>query len=60
MRRDERYVKEDAYCPLIAIPAVGADSSVYLPIQARTTTVGGSLVAVNPDTVARGPAGQSN
>jgi hypothetical protein len=49
VRRDERYVKEDAYCPLIAIPAVGPDSSVFLPIQARTAAVGGSLVAVNPD-----------
>ena len=47
--RDERYIKEDAYCPLIAIPAVGHDSSVFLPIQARTAAVGGSLVAVNPD-----------
>jgi hypothetical protein len=49
VRRDERYVKEDAYCPLIAIPALGPDSSVFLPIQARTAAVGGSLVAVNPD-----------
>jgi len=49
VRRDERYVKEDAYCPLIAIPAVGPDNSVFLPIQARTATVGGSLVAVDPD-----------
>jgi hypothetical protein len=49
VRRDERYVKEDAYCPLIAIPAVGPDGSVFLPIQARMATVGGSLVAVNPD-----------
>ena len=49
VRRDERYVKEDAYCPLIAIPALGPDGSVFLPIQARTAAVGGSLVAVNPD-----------
>jgi hypothetical protein len=47
--RDERYVKEDAYCPSIAIPAVGPDSALYLPLQARVPTVGGSLVAVGPD-----------
>jgi hypothetical protein len=47
--RDERYVKEDAYCPSLAIPAVGPDSSVYLPLEARTSTVGGSLVAVGPN-----------
>ncbi len=47
--RDERYVKEDAYCPSIAVPAVGPDSSLYLPLEARRSTVGGSIVAVGPD-----------
>jgi hypothetical protein len=47
--RDERYVKEDAYCPSIAIPAVGPDSTLSLPLQARDATVGGSLVAAGPD-----------
>jgi hypothetical protein len=49
VRRDERYIKEDAYCPSIAIPVVGRDGLVFLQLQARTTSVGGSLVAVNPD-----------
>ena len=47
--RDERYVKEDAYCPAIAIPAVGPDTTLYLPLQARSTKVGGIIVAVGPD-----------
>ncbi len=47
--RDERYVKEDAYCPSLALPAVGPGSILYLPLQARSTKVGGSLVAVGPD-----------
>jgi outer membrane protein assembly factor BamB len=47
--RDERYVKEDAYCPSIAIPAVGPDTTLYLPLQAADATVGGSIVAVGPD-----------
>jgi hypothetical protein len=47
--RDERYVKEDAYCPSLAIPAVGRDGSVYLPLQARTSSVGGNLAAVGPN-----------
>ena len=51
--RDERYVKEDAYCPSIAIPAVGPDSTLYLPLQARDATVGGSLVAVGTDGLMR-------
>jgi len=49
VRRDSRYVKEDAYCPSLAIPAVGPDSVLYMPLQARDTTVGGSIVAVGPD-----------
>ena len=47
--RDERYVKEDAYCPSLAIPAVGPDNALYLPLQARAPTIGGSLVAVGSD-----------
>lgn len=47
--RDERYVKEDAYCPSLAIPAVGPDSALYLPLQAATSSVGSSLVGVGPN-----------
>jgi hypothetical protein len=36
-------------CPLLALPAVGADSTLYLPLQARDASVGGSIVAVGPD-----------
>jgi hypothetical protein len=47
--RDERYVKEDAYCPYVATPAVAPDGTLYLPLHARAASVGGSLVAVGPD-----------
>ena len=47
--RDERYVKEDAYCPTVVTPAVAPDGTLYLPLQARAKSVGGSLVAVGPD-----------
>jgi hypothetical protein len=49
VQRDERYVKEDAYCPSLAIPAVGPDSTLYLPLQGSDASVGGSIVAVGPD-----------
>jgi hypothetical protein len=47
--RDERYVKEDAYCPYLAAPAVGPDSTLLMPLQARDPSVGGSIVALGPD-----------
>jgi outer membrane protein assembly factor BamB len=47
--RDERYIKEDAYCPYIATPAVGPDGTLFLPLQARDGSTGGTLVAVGPD-----------
>jgi outer membrane protein assembly factor BamB len=40
---------EAGYCPPPVTPAVGPDSTLYLPLQARDATVGGSLVAVGPD-----------
>jgi hypothetical protein len=43
---DPRY---DISCSSLAIPAVGPDSVLYLPLQARDATVGGSIVAVGPD-----------
>lgn len=43
---DPRY---EISCPTFAIPAVGPDSTLYLPLQARDPAVGGSLVAVGPD-----------
>ncbi len=49
VRRDERYIKVDAYCPSLAIPAVGPDGTLYAPLQARAPSVGGSLVAVGRD-----------
>jgi WD40 repeat protein len=36
-------------CSSLASPAVGPDSTLYLPLQARNQTVGGSLVAVGRD-----------
>ena len=37
--RDERYVKEDAYCPTVVTPAVAPDGTLYLPLQARAKSV---------------------
>ncbi len=45
--RDE----EGINCLSLAVPAVGPDDALYLPLQARNEAVGGSVVAV-------GPAGQ--
>ncbi len=40
---------EAGYCPVPASPAVGPDRTLYLPLEPRNGTVGGSLVAVGPD-----------
>lgn len=40
---------EAGYCPAPVVPAVGPDGTLYLPLQARDETVGGSIVAVDPD-----------
>lgn len=40
---------DELFCPSLALPAVGPDSILYLPLQARDATVGGSIVAVGPD-----------
>jgi hypothetical protein len=50
VRRDPRYVREDAYCAPVGIPAVGGDGVLYLPLQASDPTAGGTLLAVGPDT----------
>jgi hypothetical protein len=39
----------DLTCGSLALPAVGPASTLYLPLQARNESVGGSLVAVGPD-----------
>lgn len=36
-------------CPSLAVPAVGPDGTLYLPLKARNDSVGGRLVAVGPD-----------
>ena len=41
--------RHDISCSSLAIPAVGPDRVLYLPLQARDATVGGSMVAVGPD-----------
>jgi len=41
--------QEAGFCPSLSLPAVGPDSTLYLALQARDSTVGGSLVAVGPD-----------
>ena len=48
-RRDPRYVREDAYCPSLSLPAVGPDSTLYTSQEARDATVGGSLATVGSD-----------
>jgi hypothetical protein len=40
---------EAGYCPPPVPPAVGPDGTLYLALEAGNTTVGGSLVAVGPD-----------
>jgi len=40
---------EAGYCPPPVVPAVGPDGAIYLPLRATSSTVGGSLVAVDPD-----------
>jgi hypothetical protein len=40
---------EAGYCPAPVLPAVGPDTTLYLPLQARNTKVGGSIFAVGPD-----------
>jgi hypothetical protein len=36
-------------CSSLAVPAVGPDNTLYLPLQARNGTVGGSILAVGSD-----------
>ncbi|MEK6719269.1 MAG: hypothetical protein AABZ33_01210 [Chloroflexota bacterium] len=36
-------------CPWVAVPAVGPDGTLYLPLKARNESVGGRLLAVGPD-----------
>jgi hypothetical protein len=44
---------EAGYCPSPVTPAVGPDNTLYLPLEARDSKVGGSLVAVDADTKVR-------
>jgi hypothetical protein len=45
--------RSEPSCGSLAPAAVGADSTLYLPLRARDETVGGSLAAVGPDGRAR-------
>ncbi len=40
---------EAGYCPSPVVPGAGADGTLVLSLRARTSTVGGSLVAVGTD-----------
>jgi outer membrane protein assembly factor BamB len=40
---------EAGYCPAPVRPAIGSDGTLYLPLEARDETIGGSLVAVGQD-----------
>ncbi|OGO57423.1 MAG: hypothetical protein A2Z32_04140 [Chloroflexi bacterium RBG_16_69_14] len=44
---------EAGYCPSPVVPGVGPDGTLVLSLQARTSTVGGSLVAVGTDGLVR-------
>ena len=41
--------REELGCGSLALPAVGPDSTLYLPLQARDASVGGTIVAIGPD-----------
>jgi hypothetical protein len=41
--------EDELFCPPLGLPVVGPDSTLYLPLQTRDATVGGSIVAVGPD-----------
>ncbi len=41
--------RADINCPSLGIPAVGPNDSLYLPLQARNATVGGSILAIDAD-----------
>jgi PQQ-like domain len=45
--------RSELSCGSFAIPAVGADGTLYLPLQAGDETIGGSLTAVGRDGLAR-------
>jgi outer membrane protein assembly factor BamB len=47
--RDSRYVREDAFCPSLGLPALGSDGTLYLPLEPADATAGGSIVAVGRD-----------
>ncbi len=48
-RRSYLDPRAELSCSSLAIPAVGPDGTLYLPLQARDETVGGSLVEVGSD-----------
>jgi hypothetical protein len=48
-KRDSRYVREDAFCPSLGLPAVGPDATLYLPLEPRSAATGGTIVAVGLD-----------
>jgi hypothetical protein len=49
LRPDPWLGLEGINCPPLAVPAVGPDGTLYLPLQARNAGVGGSIVAVGLD-----------
>jgi hypothetical protein len=44
---------EAGYCPLPVVPAVGPDRTLYLPLEPRSPSVGGRLLAVGSDSQVR-------
>ena len=48
-RPDPRRGGDGISCTSLALPALGPDSSLYLPLQAGDPAVGGSIAAVDPD-----------
>ena len=52
-RPDPSRGEEGLNCSSLALPAVGPDSTLYLPLQARGSKVGGNLLAVGPNGLVR-------
>jgi hypothetical protein len=48
-RPDPSRGEEGLNCVSLSLPAAGPDGTLYLPLQARSSKVGGNLVAVGPN-----------
>ena len=50
LERPNPWIGQDGItCPALALPTLGPDGTLYMPVQARSSSVGGRLLAVGPD-----------